>query len=194
MILSALSLFLYNCHKDAHAGQESESLMADIELLIAAQLAESSTPNQSKEAGAVDSPSPAPLDPELPAVILEGYEYVGYVEIPTLWVKLPVMADWNYNRLEIAPCRQFGSSRTDDLVIVAHNYRSHFGGLKDLKEGDSVIFTDMEGIINTYSVAKIETLKPTDVDTVQNSDYDLVLYTCTYGGQTRVAVFCNRSE
>ena len=119
---------------------------------------------------------------------------MGYVEIPTLWVKLPVMADWNYNRLEIAPCRQFGSSRTDDLVIVAHNYRSHFGGLKDLKEGDSVIFTDMEGIINTYSVAKIETLKPTDVDTVQNSDYDLVLYTCTYGGQTRVAVFCNRSE
>ena len=28
---------------------------------------------------------------------------------------------WDYDRLKIAPCRQFGSTRTDDLVIAAHN-------------------------------------------------------------------------
>ena len=52
--------------------------------------------------------------------------------------------------------------------------------------------TDMEGIVNCYQVEKIETLEPTDVDAVQNSSYDLVLYTCTYGGATRVTAFCNR--
>ena len=55
-------------------------------------------------------------------------------------------------------------------------------------------FTDMEGIENLYEVIRVETLKPTEVDAVQNSDHDLVLYTCTYGGKTRVTVFCDRQE
>ena len=130
----------------------------------------------------------------MPVVMLDGYEYVGYVEIPVLGLKLPVMSEWDYNRLKLAPCRQFGSSRTDDLVIAAHNYESHFGHLKDLSAGDTVTFTDMEGIVNNYCVEKIETLNPNEVDAVQNSGYDLVLYTCTKGGKTRVTVFCNREE
>ena len=140
------------------------------------------------------APSTTPLDPQMPVVMLDGYEYVGYVEIPVLGLKLPVMSEWDYNRLKLAPCRQFGSSRTDDLVIAAHNYESHFGHLKDLSVGEPVTFTDMEGIVNTYCVEKIETLNPNEVDAVQNSGYDLVLYTCTKSGKTRVTVFCNREE
>ena len=52
----------------------------------------------------------------------------------------------------------------------------------------------MEGIVNTYAVSKCVTLQPTEVDAVQNSGYDLVLYTCTLGGRTRVTVFCDRVE
>ena len=81
---------------------------------------------------------------------------------------------------------------TNDLVIAAHNYDRHFGRLKTLQGGESVTFTDMDGIVTSYEVEKVETLKPTAVDEVQNSDYDLVLYTCTLGGKTRVTVFCNR--
>ena len=33
---------------------------------------------------------------------------------------------------------------------------------------------------------------PTDTDKVKDSGADLILYTCTYGGEKRVAVFCNR--
>ena len=179
LILSALLLLLYNRYEDAHAGQEAESLLASVEAAISAQ--------------ATDTPAAAaPIDPEMPVVVLDGYEYVGYVEIPALGLKLPVMSEWDYTRLKVAPCRQFGSSRTDDLVIAAHNYENHFGRLKELSEGDTVIFTDMEGVVNTYSVKKIETLNPNEVDAVQNSGYDLVLYTCTKGGKTRVTVFCDR--
>ena len=60
--------------------------------------------------------------------------------------------------------------------------------------GDTVVFTDMEGIVNQYTVAKTEVLDPTLVDEVEKSGYDLVLYTCTYGGKTRVTVFCDRAE
>lgn len=174
LILSALLLLLYNRYEDARAGREAADLLAKMRAAM--------------EAGRSD------LEPELPVVEVDGYGYVGYVEIPALELELPVMAEWDYDRLKIAPCRQFGSSRTDDLVIAAHNYQTHFGRLKELEAGETVRFTDMEGIVNTYAVAKNETLNPTEVDEVQNSGYDLVLYTCTLGGRTRVTVFCNRVE
>ena len=187
LILSALLLLIYNRCEDVRAGQEAESLLASVEAAISAQ--EMATPNKPES---TEAPSP-PLDPEMPVVTLGGHEYVGYVEIPTLGLKLPVMAEWDYTRLQIAPCRQFGSSRTDNLVIAAHNYDTHFGKLKELSKGDTVIFTDMEGIVSTYCIEKLETLSPDAVDTVLNSGYDLVLYTCTKGGKTRVTVFCDRA-
>ena len=188
LILSALLLLLYNRYEDANAGQEAESLLENVEAVIETKRIK--VPVTSKRPDA--TPSTTPLDPQMPVVMLDGYEYVGYVEIPILGLKLPVMSEWDYTRLKVAPCRQFGSSRTDDLVIAAHNYESHFGRLKDLSAGDTVTFTDMEGIVNTYCVEKIETLNPNEVDAVQNSGYDLVLYTCTKGGQTRITVFCDR--
>ena len=187
LILSALLLLIYNRCEDVRAGQEAESLLASVEAAISVQ--EMATPNKPESTEALSPP----LDPEMPVVTLDGYEYVGYVEIPTLGLKLPVMAEWDYTRLRIAPCRQFGSSRTDNLVIAAHNYDTHFGKLKELSKGDTVIFTDMEGIVSTYCIEKIETLSPDAVDTVLNSGYDLVLYTCTKGGKTRVTVFCDRA-
>ena len=194
LILSALLLLLYNRYEDAHAGQEAESLLARVEAAISAQAMDTPAATAPNRPDASEILAPTPLDPEMPVVLLDGYEYVGYVEIPVLGLKLPVMSEWDYNRLKLAPCRQFGSSRTDDLVIAAHNYESHFGHLRDLSVGDTVTFTDMEGIVNTYCVEKIETLNPNEVDAVQNSGYDLVLYTCTKGGKTRVTVFCNRKE
>lgn len=187
LILSALLLLIYNRCEDVRAGQEAESLLASVEAAISAQ--EMATPNKPESTEALSPP----LDPEMPVVTLDGYEYVGYVEIPTLGLKLPVMAEWDYTRLRIAPCRQFGSSQTDNLVIAAHNYDTHFGKLRELSEGETVLFTDMEGIVSTYCVEKLETLSPDAVDTVLNSGYDLVLYTCTKGGKTRVTVFCDRA-
>ena len=111
----------------------------------------------------------------------------------SLGLELPIMSDWDYDKLQLAPCRQLGSVYTDDLVIAAHNYDTHFGKLRELSEGETVLFTDMEGIVSTYCIEKLETLSPDAVDTVLNSGYDLVLYTCTKGGRTRVIVFCDRA-
>lgn len=187
LILSALLLLLYNRHEAALAGKEAEILLSDVEAAIGGQTSSGGPTGPTEE-----TETEPTLPPELPVVHLNGYDYVGYVEIPALELKLPVMATWDYDLLQVAPCRQFGSSRTDDLVIAAHNYVTHFGYLKKLIPGDTVIFTDMDGIVNTYAVEKTETLDPTSVDAVKNSGCDLVLYTCTIGGKTRVCVFCNR--
>lgn len=187
LILSALLLLLYNRHEAALAGKEAEILLSDVEAAIGGQTSPDGPTDATEEAETEPT-----LSPELPVLHLNGYDYVGYVEIPVLELKLPVMATWDYELLQVAPCRQFGSSRTDDLVIAAHNYVTHFGYLKKLVPGDTVTFTDMDGIVNTYAVEKSETLDPTSVDAVKNSGCDLVLYTCTIGGKTRVCVFCNR--
>lgn len=179
LVLAALALWAYNRREDAAAGAEAETAMQAVQEQI------------TQEPAPAD---PAALDPEMPVAEIDGHEYVGYVAIPSIELELPVMADWDYDKLKLAPCRQFGSSRMDDLVIAGHNYKTHFGKLDRVAVGDAVTFTDMDGIVNHYTVEKIETLDPTMVDQVENSGYALVLYTCTYSGQTRTTLFCGRDE
>ena len=134
------------------------------------------------------------LQSEVKTITVGGYDYIGTMEIPTLGLSLPIMSDWDYEKLDVAPCRQFGTIQTDDLVIAGHNYRRHFKYLYKLEAGDSVYLTNAAGTVIEYVVAKNRTLKATEVDTVQNSEYDLVLYTCTYTGAERVVVFCERKD
>lgn len=130
----------------------------------------------------------------MPVTMLKGYPYIGYVSLPTIDRKLPVMSDWTYPRLRISPCRFSGSTETDDLVILAHNYNRHFGPISSLKQGDPVFFTDLNGIVSIYEVVETDTLNPTAVEEMTSGEWDLTLFTCTYGGKSRVAVRCMKSH
>lgn len=185
LLLAALGLYGYNRYEDAQAGAEAQVVVQDLEQKLEQTVSKA-------ESAETSSDSEEMLSPELPVVMLDGYDYIGVISIPAIDIKLPVMSDWSYPKLKISPCREFGSSRTDDLVIAAHNYESHFGKLGSVSVGDNVIFTDMDGVENHYIVQKTDILQPTDVDAVEHSGYDLVLYTCTYGGKTRITVFCDR--
>lgn len=196
LILSALLLFLYNKYEDRRAGQQTELLMDEIKSAIAEERTPTANPTDideetKTEETATSEPQEA-IPTEMPVVVIDGYGYIGYLSVPDLDLELPVMAEWDYSRLKVAPCRQFGSTRTDDLVIAAHNYKTHFGRLSSLKEGAEIIFTDMDGLENRYRLKRLDTLNPNAVNDVQNSGYDLVLYTCTLGGATRVVAFCDR--
>ena len=176
LILAALLLFLYNRGEDRRAGQEAESLLEDVRSSMAANA----------------DPKPQ----EEPAEEIT-YDYAGVIAIPDLSLELPVIDRWSYDRLKVAPCRQSGAAPDGDLVIAAHNYKSHFGYLDRLEPGASVIFTDMEGTVYRYAVEGIRQLAPEDaedVSSVFSSEYPLVLYTCTPGGKARVAVFCRWAE
>lgn len=185
LLLAALGLYGYNRYEDAQAGAEAQVVVQDLEQKLEQTVSRA-------ESTETSSDSEEMLSPELPVVMLDGYDYIGVISIPAIDIKLPVMSNWSYPKLKISPCREFGSSRTDDLVIAAHNYESHFGKLGSVSVGDNVIFTDMDGVENHYIVQKTDILQPTDVDAVEHSGYDLVLYTCTYGGKTRITVFCDR--
>ena len=71
---------------------------------------------------------------------------------------------------------------------------SHFARLSALEQGDTVVFTDMDGIVTVYRVVGQDVLAPTAVEEMIAGDFDLTLFTCTYGGQSRVTVYCDRAE
>ena len=115
---------------------------------------------------------------------------MGTVSVPALELTLPVAAEWSYPQLRQTPCRYSGTAYAGNLVIAAHNYTRHFGRLKALSPGDEVVFTDVDGHVFRYQVAELETLAPTAVEDMTDSGWELTLFTCTIGGQARVAVRC----
>ena len=131
-------------------------------------------------------------DMEMPVVIVEERAYVGMIEIPVLELALPVLDDWNYPALKVAPCRYEGSAYTGDLIVMAHNYDSHFGKLRQLQPEDEVRFTDMAGNVFTYRVIELETLPGSAVEDMSEGQWDLTLFTCTDGGQSRVTIRCRQ--
>lgn len=182
LITAAAVLLLYNHYEDQKAGEAAQALVSEIKQTIN----EGDTENETDIGKAQSS--------GMTALEIDGYDYIGYLSIPTLNLELPVMSEWDYSRLRIAPCRQYGSLWTNDLVIAGHNYSHHFGSLSALELGNAVAFTDMNGDTVDYSVKDVKTLQPTDADWVEHSSFDLILYTCTYSGKTRIVVCCNRLE
>ena len=131
---------------------------------------------------------------EMPVKTINGRDYIGVLSIPSLELELPVISQWDYPALKVAPCRYSGSLYQDNLIICAHNYASHFGKLKELQPGDIVLFTDMDEHVVTFQVVERETLNPMDAEGMEAGDWDLTLFTCTIDGQTRVTIRLERVE
>ncbi len=125
----------------------------------------------------------------MPTVPLDGNNYIGVLEIPTLGLSLPILDECTDSLLKVAPCRYAGNLY-DGLIIAGHNYVSHFKKLSQLAPGDAVRFTDVDGNVWEYTVTTTEIISGYDVEGMEEGDWDLTLFTCTYGGQDRVTVRC----
>lgn len=199
LLAAALLLLFHNIRQSDEAGVAADEALAAVQEAIRTGnvqpgTAPSPAPALPDETGETEPTAPGSTEPvrELTVTVINGHEYVGYLEIPSLDRTLPVMKLQYIQDLQTAPCLQFGSPWTNDAVIAAHNYPSHFGPLRDMTGGETIIFTDMNGESITYTVKIVQTVQPTDVAKVKDSPYDLVLYTCTTGGKTRVMIGCNR--
>lgn len=181
LVLAALSLFLWNQREDAQAGAAVAEILPQVVEEIEANMKD-------------DTAYPDPYSAQMTEVEIDGYYYIGYISISSLGLELPVMTDWSYSQIKIAPCRYHGSTKTGDLVIAAHNYDRHFGNIKNMAVGDAVYFTDMDGVISAYQVEEIDILTPTAVEEMTDSGFALTLFTCTCSGQSRVTVHCDRTE
>lgn len=183
LLIAALSLFVHNQNEANQAKISAEQILTQVQDAVG-----------TKQDVPVSAPRPGGNDTEMKVVEIDGYGYIGTLTIPKLGLTLPVMDTLSDAQLKLAPCRYTGSVGGGDMVIGAHNYRYHFGMLRQLRPGDEIRFTDMTGAVFAYEAAEITELSPTDVEEMTAGAYDLTLFTCTYGGRSRITVRCLRTE
>ena len=185
LLLGAAGLYGYNQWVDYQAGVESETAVLTLVEEIQSREVVIQEVSQAEE---------GPSEAQLKVAELDGAYYMGVLTIPSLGKILPIQSDWSMSQLKRSPCRYSGSIAEGELVIAGHNYKKHFSGLATLKQGDSIVFTDLEGNQIFYEVREIYTVAATDINGMVNSGYDLSLFTCNYGGKARVTVRCDRVE
>ena len=149
--------------------------------------------NTESETASTPEPMPEPYK-AMQTKMVNGQPYIGTLQIPALSLELPVIAEWSYPALRVAPCRYMGSVYQDNMILCAHNYSTHFGRLTELKVGDEAVFTDMEGNAYTYRMTAQEILPGTDPEAMEKGEWDLTLFTCTLGGKNRVTIRFARTE
>ena len=191
LFAAALALSVYNLWDGYRAEQSREKLLEEY------RDKNQNISGEGEQAEESDGQIPDyQLNPEMemPEITLEdldGAACIGVLEITKIDLKLPVLSEWSYPLLKKAPCRYSGSAYLDNLVIAAHNYRTHFGKLKELETGDEVIFTDAAGNRFEYKVAVVEALTPQSVEDMTSGEWALSLFTCTLDGKNRVTVRCD---
>ena len=192
LILASLGLLAYNKWDAARADKAAQTALGELEDTLTRTIEE-----KNKADDVVLQPE---LDPDQPMteVELDGWNYIGYLSIPAAGLNLPVMSEWSYAGLKIAPGRYSGSTYADNMVVCAHNYAKHFSPIKWLAEGAEVYFTDMDGMRWSYEVSAVETIQPTQIEkmtekTEDSENWNLTLFTCTTGGSARCAVRCVRT-
>ena len=190
LMLGAVALLLYNENEATKAETAAAGVMPELVQTI------KENRQAIEDSGVIEVEIPleflSPSDLMMTEVEIDGYLYIGYLSIPSLELELPIMSGWTYPSLQIAPARYSGTVKGGDLVLMAHNYAKHFGRISELREGDEVYFVDMDGHTTAYRVAARDVLDPTAVEEMVAGVYDLTLFTCTYGGQSRVTVYCEK--
>ena len=188
-LISSLGLIAYNHREEENAQNASKNILQAVQENILDNTREENNSEKSDRDESVEILVDIPQ--EMLTTQVDGYDCIGVLSIPVLELELPVLTDWSYAKLKIAPCHYFGSYFQKDFVIAAHNYQSHFGRLSELQPKDLILFTDISGTVYCYEVVLLETLPGNATEEMITSGFDLSLYTCTPGGASRVTVRCN---
>lgn len=184
LLLGAAGLTFHNMNEELSAGRASDAALEEISANLG------NAPYQAS--GQEFLKKEAISDDEI--LELDGQIYMGLITFPALELQLPVQMEWSYPNLKTSPCRMQGSPSQGNLVIMGHNYRTHFGTLDRLEIGDEVSVTLCDGATYVYQVDAKEIVNPYAVEDVTSGEWPLTLFTCTPGGRTRRVIRCDLVE
>ncbi len=202
-LIGAVGWYAKNLIEDYSAEEESRKIADRLErIIVSNDAADTGDDADSDVNDDYVEPTNDPSLIEMGTATVDGWSYIGVLEIPSASLVLPVNYDWDYTKLAVSPCRYSGSYFTDDMVICAHDYGSHFRAIRSLAIGDAVFFTAIDGERTKYIVTNVETVDPTAVEKMINNKkqddsgtlWDMTLFTCNIGGQTRCAVRLEREK
>lgn len=125
----------------------------------------------------------------------DTYSIDAVLNIPSLEINYPIIDKTTNELLKISLTKFWGGNPNEEgnYVIVGHNYRNKkmFGKLSEIKIGDKVELTDLEGKTISYEVYDRYVVSPDDTAcTSQNTkgNKEITLITCTNYGTQRLVV------
>lgn len=181
LLIAALGLAIYNMCDEVRAGKTVQNTLAVLQEQIPTTAPDE--PTEPAFPQYVLTP-----EMEMPTVGVDENGYIGILTIPSQGLELPILAEWSDKGLKVAPARFSGSAYTGDIIIAGHNYGSHFGRIPDMALGDTAYFTDIDGNRFTYEMIDWVILEPNDVEMLKAGEWDLTLFTCTWGGAQRITL------
>ena len=188
MILASLFLIFMYEKRDADAGHNSEVLMQEL------MRTEPVTPTilpptvlDEKETTVAEVSTPVP---QMATADYNGLQMLGVIRVPECGIELPVLDNWSMTMLEYAPCRYSGNVYSGDLIVMGHNYTTHFKPLKKVSVGAEVEFESVDGFVWRYTVESIESIHGNEPEKLP-SDHDLILFTCEKYGTSRFVARCS---
>lgn len=189
LIIAALSLVLFNYCQSLKSGEDANSYLSELKKNIP----ETNESEFEDVKEGLDIAAEYEMQQDSQEEIVEtvdSYDFLGYITIPDLGIELPVLSEYVYKNLKIAPCRYSGSVQSGDLIICAHNYKTHFGKINELNTGSMIYFTECSGAVHEYEVVETDLIGGYDSTAMSDNEdeWDLTLFTCTLSGTNRVTV------
>lgn len=213
LLAGAVGLTLWNFKTDINAGITNEEILDRmVEAIQASTVRDDDDKDGEEDTGSEFEPgfytpedtlqeqtgiamtyTPEGLQPttvEPKNVVIDGREFIGILSMPTLGLELSVQSECSDKLVDISPGRWAGSPYKNGFVIGGHNYIRHLGRIDRLKEGDSVLFTDLQGQVFKYTVVGQQILDSTQGKELCDDEWGLSLFTCTLAGNRRIVVRC----
>ena len=124
----------------------------------------------------------------------EGYKVIGVIKIPVIDLEYPILEKTTDETMRISISRYWGGdiNSLGNVSLAGHNNKitlTMFGKNKNLKNGDKIFLTDMEGKTIEYEIYDTFITDPNDVSILQTTDEttrEVTLITCTNGRANRL--------
>ena len=127
--------------------------------------------------------------------VYKGYKVIGFIEIPKIDVKYPILSETSDESLKVSVTR-FNKANINEIgnfAIAGHNNLSGtmFGKNKKLQNGDIIRLTDLKKNTVEYEVFDKYSIDPNDiscVEVVKPGTREVTLLTCTNGIRKRLVI------
>ena len=116
------------------------------------------------------------LDMEMPALELDGEDFIALVDIPALGVTLPVAGSWDAGKVNSYPCRFWGTVYDGSFIVGGADQPGQFAGFDRIFDGSAVTVTDMTGAEFSYVVDRVERSKSAQAEVLMAGEADLTLF------------------
>ena len=128
-------------------------------------------------------------DNTMPALSVDGTDFVGILEMPRFGSVLPVCGEWG--RTTKHPCRLNGSVYDRTIQIGATSQKGQYDFYREISVGDTVVFTDMEGNRYTYEITALKYEKHASRDALGSEEADLTLFIKNIYAFEYLLVYCS---